>query len=106
MASIAEDADSRVEGVLYRISWGDLKEMDRYEGVHVGMYRRVEVPVHVQEEVNSAWTYISRVDEGAPFPTTGDYIGTILRGAIEHGLSEGWIRFLKDFPVRDQRADP
>ena len=48
-----------------------------------------------------AWTYISRVDEGAPFPTTTAYLGTILRGATEHGLSEDWIRYLQDFPVSD-----
>ena len=101
VASIAQDPKARVEGALYRVSWDDLKVMDGFEGVDRGMYRRVELPVLAGTESLLAWTYISRVDEGAPFPTTTAYLGTILRGATEHGLSEDWIRYLQDFPVSD-----
>lgn len=102
VAGLREDPLGMVEGVVYRISWDDLKRMDRFESVHTGMYRREEVSVHTREnEVLHAWTYVSRVEDGAPFPTTSRYIGTIIRGAEEHGLSQDWIRFLRDFPVQD-----
>ena len=104
VASITEDSQARVEGVLYRISWGDLKVMDRYEGVDVALYTRIELPVLSANDTLQAWTYVSRIDDGAPFPTTSDYLNTILRGAREHGLSSDWLAFLKGFPVEDADA--
>lgn len=100
VASIRPDPMGTVEGALYSISWDDLQVMDVFEGVPIGMYRREEIEVVAGDETRRAWTYIGRVEEGAPFPTSEAYIGTILRGAREHGLSADWIRFLQDFPVQ------
>ena len=100
VASIREESGAKTEGVLYSISWDDLHAMDEYESVPINLYERVELPVFANNEIRKAWTYIGRVDEGAPFATSPDYIGTILRGAREHGLDDDWIRFLQDFPVQ------
>ena len=101
VASVQPDPMGLVEGALYSISWDDLLVMDGYEGVAAGMYQREEMEVQAAGEVRRAWTYIGRVEDGAPFPTSSAYIQTILRGAAEHGLSPDWIRFLRDFPVQD-----
>ncbi|MBZ0134925.1 MAG: gamma-glutamylcyclotransferase [Planctomycetes bacterium] len=101
VASIRPDESARVEGVLYSISWGDLKAMDVFEGVPVNLYQRIEVPVLCDGEIRLAWTYMGRIEQGAPFPTTRAYIDTILRGAVDHGLDKDWIGFLRDFPVSD-----
>lgn len=100
VASIHPEEGARTEGALYSISWDDLHAMDVFEGVPLNMYRRVEVPVLHDGEIRPAWTYMGRIEEGAPFPTTRAYIDTILRGATEHGLDADWISFLRDFPVR------
>ncbi|MCA8915914.1 MAG: gamma-glutamylcyclotransferase [Planctomycetes bacterium] len=99
VASVQPDPMGLVEGALYSISWDDLLAMDGFEGVRVGMYRREEVEVVAGDETRRAWTYIGRVEQGAPFPTSLAYIATILKGAHEHRLSPDWIRFLQDFPV-------
>lgn len=101
VASVLPEEGARTEGALYSISWDDLHAMDVFEGVPASMYQRIEVPVQCGRETRQAWTYIGRIEDGAPFPTTRAYIDTILRGAREHALDEDWIRFLEDFPVSD-----
>jgi gamma-glutamylcyclotransferase (GGCT)/AIG2-like uncharacterized protein YtfP len=101
VASIQPDPMGLVEGALYSISWDDLQTLDVFENTPVGMYQRVELEVVAGIEPRRAWTYIGRVEEGAPFATSQSYISTVLRGAREHGLSPDWIRFLQDFPVQD-----
>ena len=101
VASILPEDGARTEGVLYALSWDDLHTMDVFEGVPVNMYQRIEVPVLTGGEQRTAWTYMGRIEDGAPFPTSRSYIDTILRGARDHGLDEDWIQFLQDFPVRE-----
>lgn len=101
VASIKPEPDSRVEGVLYSISWDDLQRMDGFEGVDIGMYERHELEVLAAGEMRRAWSYIGRIEAGAPFDTTRAYMDTILEGAIEHGLSPDWISYLHEFPISD-----
>lgn len=57
VADIIQSNSDHTEGVLYCIPLELLPELDFREGVHVGKYERIEVPVlHYGKTIN-AWTY-------------------------------------------------
>ena len=97
VAGVEPDRMGKVEGVVYRMSSRDLLELDGYEGVAAGVYRRERVVVHTAEGAQEAWTYIPDPEDGAPFRPSNSYIGTMIRGALEQGLPGDWIRSLEGY---------
>ena len=82
----------------------DVHRLDEYECVSKEMYERRAIAVRLEDGSElEAWTYFSSVDDGAPFATSAEYIGTILKGARAHGLSADWIRHLESFPLVDRQ---
>lgn len=110
VATIVEDPQAEVWGVLYEISPQDFEHLSLTEGVLIDHYRCVEVVVLV----GSPWS-----DEERPMPAislTSDlrdaslrpsrrYMNLLLRGAAEHGLPAAWIRMLEDVPADEESAE-
>lgn len=100
-ANIIPEADAEVLGVLYEISEADLEQIDLTEGVPVGNYRRIEIPVlplSTPSAVRSAFTLVSdrRVPDLQP---STRYMSLLIEGAVEHGLPPEYVAFLRAVPA-------
>ncbi|OCB51224.1 replication protein [Mycobacterium malmoense] len=108
VATVEPCAGNQVHGVVWQISDGDLATLDSAEGVPV-RYRRDRLTVHTDDGPSPAWVYIDhRVTPGPPRP---GYLPTIIDGAVQHGLPQRWIDFLRRWdpsrwPRRASAAGP
>ena len=92
VATVEPFTGSQVHGVIWRVSDRDLATLDSAEGVPV-RYRRDRLTVHTDDGPSEAWVYIDhRVHPGAPRP---GYLERIIDGAVQHGLPQRWIAFLR-----------
>lgn len=94
-ADVVAGRPGEVWGALYRLTDRDLAELDRFEFVGDGGYRRVTIEVERDGELLPALCYevANRLDhELAPVP---EYRRLMLDGSREHGLPDGWITFLE-----------
>ncbi|OBB69991.1 poly-gamma-glutamate hydrolase family protein [Mycobacterium sp. 852014-50255_SCH5639931] len=92
VATVEACTGTQVHGVVWQISDGDLATLDSAEGVPV-RYRRDRLTVHTDDGSSPAWVYIDhRVTPGPPRP---GYLPKIIDGAVQHGLPQRWIDFLR-----------
>jgi gamma-glutamylcyclotransferase (GGCT)/AIG2-like uncharacterized protein YtfP len=93
VAGIVPETDGKVTGVLYQVSDSDLEKLDKIEGVPRSRYVRKRVSISKPDgTVVEAWTYVANPEIGGPFTPSLKYLETIIEGAKEHGLPEGYIR--------------
>jgi gamma-glutamylcyclotransferase len=106
VANVEPAAGAHVWGAVYLLAREDCDRLDRSEGVHAGVYRRIAVNVLLDdEEVVAAFTYHSSRTTQRRKPSAR-YLGLILDGAREHGLPPDYVRFLEGLErARDER-DP
>src|SRR3990167_5798070 len=95
-ASLYQNLNALVEGVLYFLDKKLIKVLDFCEGVHCNQYTRELVEVSIGNEVFLALVYIAHPD----FLTKGgipckSYLQTILRGAEKFSLSDEYLTWLK-----------
>ena len=97
VAGISQDNSNHVEGVIYEISYEDLKKLDTFEDVHKGDYYRKILPVILPDRtVINSWIYIANKMDGAPYKPSSEYKNTIINGAVEQQLSDEYIEMLKN----------
>jgi gamma-glutamylcyclotransferase len=95
VANVVPEPGARTCGVLHLLTGGEFDRLDRTEGVHVGIYRRIPVDVAAGDgERIPAQTYVSTWVTPGRKPSAR-YIGLLLAGAREHGLPDEWVRFLE-----------
>lgn len=106
VANLEPERGARTCGVLHLLTPEGCDRLDRTEGVHVGVYRRVPVAVRADpgERVVAAFTYrSSRTVLGRkPSPR---YMRLLLDGAAEHGLPGDWVQFLEGFELAVDERD-
>ena len=82
-----------VWGLVWQIGRDDLALLDRVEA----NYHRIEVTPVVAGDPVPAVSYVVRpersVDEGRP---VAEYLGHLVAGAIEHGLPDPWVAWLRE----------
>src|SRR6185503_1503674 len=98
VANLQPEPGARTCGVLYLLTEEDFERLDRSEGVHAGLYRRIPVQVAVDGEIFSAFTYHSEFANDGRKPSAR-YIGLLLDGARENGLPEEYVRILQAFEL-------
>ena len=107
VANLAPDSGEYVWGVAYELTSIDADRLDRSEGVHHGVYRRLPVEVVTEDEERiEAFSYASphRAEGRKPSPR---YRGLILTGARHHGLPGTWVRWLEALDLAtDERRKP
>lgn len=92
VATVEQFDGSQVHGVLWQLTDTDLATLDSAEGVPV-RYRRDRLTVHTDDGQHQAWVYIDhRVEPGPPRP---GYLERVVDGALQHGLPQRWIDFLR-----------
>lgn len=105
VANVEPGPGARTCGVLYLLTVEESDRLDRTEGVHAGLYRRIPVEVVVEGQGQVAtFTYqSSRTAEGRkPSPR---YMRLLLEGARHHGLPPEYVKLLESFELaRDERT--
>ncbi|WP_080832400.1 gamma-glutamylcyclotransferase family protein [Cohnella massiliensis] len=101
-ANITEAPGQRVPVVLWRISEADEVRLDRYEGVHIGLYRkeiltaRIESLYEEDDQIGElkesaevrVMVYIMNPDTRPIQPPSLDYYNTIREGYEQNGMSK------------------
>ena len=88
-ASVVECKEESVEGVIYQLSESDEAELDRFEGVANGSYRKAELSVRIDSSEIIALVYIDPItEEGNP---RHEYIARINSGLTDAGLPESYV---------------
>jgi gamma-glutamylcyclotransferase (GGCT)/AIG2-like uncharacterized protein YtfP len=105
-ANIVADSDAEVWGVLYQIDDADLAHIDLTEGVLIGNYERVELPVWPEGADTSlnAFTLTSTRREPGLRPSTR-YMELLISGAEEHGLPAHWVAYLRTIPAHPETQE-
>jgi len=99
VANLTVDSGTRVCGVAYLLDEAQLELLDRSEGVHVGVYRRVDVELRVGGDGRlAAFTYQSTMTTTGRLPSPR-YMGLLLDGAVEHGLPDEYQHYLRSFEL-------
>lgn len=105
VANIEPEIGARICGAVYRLGVEECERLDGTEGVHGGLYRRVDVPVLTSTgETITAFAYqSSRTTDGRK--PSARYMGLILEGARQHGLPVEYVEFLRGFELAvDERT--
>lgn len=93
-ADLKDDKGGIVEGVVYDVPEASLANLDVYEGVDKGHYRRQAVTVQTSRGELECILYRAAKFKGGLKPSP-DYLQRIVRGAESHRLSPNYIIFLK-----------
>lgn len=103
-ANLVPDPDAEAWGVVYELTPDDLAHVELTEGVLVGNYRRVDV---VAEPLGggpvTAATLVADARDPALRPSER-YRACLVEGAVEHGLPEAWVAFLRALRAAPETA--
>lgn len=103
-ANIVAVPGATVLGVLYEIPEADLGHLDLTEGVLVGNYRRIVIPVSplmALSDAVDAFTLVSDRRDTTLRPSHR-YMARLITGAGEHALPPDWIAFLRAIPAVEE----
>ncbi len=93
LATIVEDVGSRVFVRLYDVTHSDEKALDQWEGVDIGVYRKVRLRVHALDDDVLAWMYVIDGYEGG-LPSAR-YVGMLADAAEAAGAPDDYVRDLR-----------
>lgn len=93
-ADLKDDQGGVTEGVVYDVPEVTLANLDVYEGVDKGHYRRQAVTVQTPRGELECVLYRAAKFKGGLKPSP-EYLQTIVRGAEAHRLSPEYITFLR-----------
>lgn len=94
VASVGNNKEKTVEGVIYQVSDEDLLKLDEAENLKAEEYFRNELIIETEQASINAWVYIANPMEEAPYLPDNSYMDRIISGAKQHSLSDAYIRSL------------
>ncbi|OIJ91178.1 gamma-glutamylcyclotransferase [Streptomyces colonosanans] len=96
LATIVEDPLTQVFVALYDIAPMDEDSLDHWEGVSLGVYRRLRVRVHTLDGEETAWAYaLNGYEGGLP---SARYLGEIADAAESAGAPHDYVMELRKRP--------
>ena len=108
VANIVPDGDGHVLGVAFEIPVEDHAHVELTEGVAIGHYLRVELAVAplatIDDAPRTALSLTSDQRNAALCPSTR-YMGLAIEGALEHGLPDAHLEFLRSVPAVQESAE-
>ncbi len=99
-ADLQDHKGSEVQGVIYDVPEASLVNLDVYEGVDRGHYRRQVVRVQTSKGELECIAYRAAKFRSGLKPSPA-YLRAIIRGAEAHRLSPEYLTFLKSFATMD-----
>ena len=107
MATVVEQPGARVFVVLYDVPETDEKELDNWDGVTLGYYRKAKVRVETLDGDVLAWLYVLNFYEGG-LPSARS-IGILADSAEQAGAPADYVAALRARPcakMGDSNAAP
>jgi hypothetical protein len=98
LATLVEDAGDQVFVMTYDLTDEDARELDRWEGVDLELYRKIRLRVQTLDGDPLAWTYVLNAYEGG-LPSAR-YLGLIAEAAERAGAPDDYVRELRGRPCR------
>lgn len=99
-ADVQDHRGSQVEGVIYEVPEASLANLEIYEGVDKGHYRRQLMKVQTSKGELECVVYRAAKFKSGLKPSRA-YLDQLVRGALIHKLSEDYQIFLKSFATAD-----
>lgn len=96
MATVVEDLDSSVFVMLYDVPEFDEQSLDVWEGIDLGMWRKIRVRVHTLDGEPLAWLYVLDAYEGG-LPAA-EQIEIIASAAEVAGAPRDYVDALRAHP--------
>lgn len=103
LATIVEDPTAAVFVMLYDVTDADARALDQWEGVDVGLYRKLRVRVHALTGEHAAWVYVLDGYEGG-LPSAR-YLGIVAEAAERAGAPDDYVTELRRRPCQNGPAD-
>ena len=97
VASIIPKRGAAVTGLLWEVDEDHIQSLDRFEGIKVGYYRKVGLPLVIDGHTDTAIAYLSNYDCDGQYTPKSGYMEKIIRAAKDHGFDEAYIRELETF---------
>lgn len=101
LATVVEDDAERVFVVLYDVADVDAGELDRWDGLTLGYYRKLRVRVQTLDGNAAAWLYVLNGYEGG-LPSAR-YLGILADAAEQAGAPADYVAGLRGRPCRPIR---
>ncbi len=98
LATVVEDPLEQVYIGLYDVPAADEARLDEWEGLHLGLYRKIRVRVHTLDGEELAWVYVLDGYEGG-LPSSR-YLGQLADAAGAAGAPDDYVRALRSRPCR------
>jgi gamma-glutamylcyclotransferase (GGCT)/AIG2-like uncharacterized protein YtfP len=98
LATLVEDAGSRVFVALYDITSSDEAHLDAWEGADIGLYRKIRLRVQTLDGEALAWLYVLDAYEGG-LPSAR-YLGILAEAAQAAGAPDYYLAELRARPCR------
>lgn len=98
LATVVEEPGGRVFVMLYELSRSDEQSLDAWEGLEIGLYRKLRVRVHTLDGNPLAWLYVLDGYEGG-LPSAR-YLGLIAEAAARAGAPDDYVAGLLNRPSR------
>jgi len=98
LATVVEDGAERVFVVLYDVADVDEGELDRWDGLTLGYYRKLRVRVQTLDGDAAAWLYVLNGYEGG-LPSAR-YLGLMADAAEQAGAPDDYVQALRSRPCR------
>jgi hypothetical protein len=96
LATVVENDNSHVFVVLYELSDGDERALDRWDGATLGYYRKLKVRVATLDGDTLAWLYVLNDYEGG-LPSAR-YLGIMADAAEAAGAPADYVSELRGRP--------
>jgi gamma-glutamylcyclotransferase (GGCT)/AIG2-like uncharacterized protein YtfP len=96
LGTVVEDAGHQVYVALYDLTDGDVESLDKWEGVDIGLFRKLKVRVQTLDGDVAAWIYVLDAYEGG-LPSAR-YLGMLADAAEAGGAPDDYVAELRSRP--------
>jgi len=98
LATVVEDLFENVYVALYDVTPANEAALDDWEGLGIGIYRKMRVRVHTLDGEELAWVYVLDGYEGG-LPSAR-YLGQLAEAAEAAGAPDDYVLALRHRPCR------
>ena len=96
LGTVVEDPGHQVYVALYDLTDGDVESLDKWEGVDIGLFRKIKVRVQTLDGDVPAWIYVLDAYEGG-LPSAR-YLGMLADAAEAGGAPDDYVAELRSRP--------
>ncbi len=98
LLTVVEDFGHQVYVALYDLTPVDEESLDKWEGVDIGLFRKLKVRVQTLDGEVTAWVYVLDAYEGGLPSAT--YVGLLSEAALAAGAPDDYVTALRALPCR------